>query len=795
MNRLSLYPSQTIRKEKPEGLRGARPFRLAFACLLALFGWASSLQAVTISGVVFHDRNANGVQDPREPRLARVAVSDGRDVVVTAREGNYQLETEPGRFVFISLPKGYRAAKSFYVRVGSETHIHFPLLAWPESNKDTLRFVQVSDTHVTASEEVVRTFVEDIEEINTLAPEAAFALGTGDLVNVGKNTNEYEGYVRGIASFKIPYFNIPGNHDAISEEGLQHYHHYLGPDYYSLNAGNCHFIFLNSMRFDAEVQKAWIEKDLAAAPKKATRIFAFHYLPTQSQLEYLAGLGASAILSGHWHGNRVRESHGVLDINTPPLRFGGIDRHPRSFRIIDVNRGKLDNELRLGGFKHHCVVVSPSGTAAPKDGKLPVVVNAYDSRFAVENVEFELAGKRIRLKRASLWTWMGEISAADSMIEPQTITAHVRAANGETWKQSAQFKVQPEGPEERSAFQLKWAASTGGFIGLSSPKAGQECIAVGVDDKGNLKNCGVSAFNEKGEKLWHFKTDSAIKNNVSSANGRIYATSVAGWLYALNESSGKLIWKVELDRKRERWEVAATVVADGVVYVGRRSYIAAFKEKTGQRLWEGRHAPNDWWPSSYTIPTVADGKLLLHARQGALALDIRDGQVAWQTEGRFNGCLATNGTAYTIMNDSLSALSLADGKVMWSRKAKIGDTASMPALVDDKLIVGTASGGICALSVEEGNVLWNFQTGKSLSSLQPYKRDESDVNSSPAILGGNVYVGASDGYVYALSLATGEKVGSYQLGVPIASSPLIHEGTLYIGAYDGNLYAFQLNEP
>jgi outer membrane protein assembly factor BamB len=314
-----------------------------------------------------------------------------------------------------------------------------------------------------------------------------------------------------------------------------------------------------------------------------------------------------------------------------------------------------------------------------------------------------------------------------------------------------------------------------------------------VDDKGDLKHCGVAAFDVTGKKLWHFKTDSGIKNNIAAANGRFFATSVAGWLYALDESSGKLLWKAELDRERERWEVAATTAADGAVYVGRRSYIAAFDEKTGKTLWEASEGKNDWWPSSYTIPTVCEDKLLLHSDQGAVALDTATGRRVWKADGKFNGCLAANGVIYTLKNGSLTGLSPTNGMELWSRTAKIGDTASVPAISGDKIVVGTATGEILALSGNDGVVLWTFETSPSLSSLQPYKRGERDVNSSPAIHGDKVFTGASDGVVYALSLATGEKMGCHQLGVPIASSPLIHDGILYIGGYDGNLYAFEVH--
>ena len=90
-------------------------------------------------------------------------------------------------------------------------------------------------------------------------------------------------------------------------------------------------------------------------------------------------------------------------------------------------------------------------------------------------------------------------------------------------------------------------------------------------------------------------------------------------------------------------------------------------------------------------------------------------------------------------------------------------------------------------------MLWRYATGSSLTSLEPYRRGGSDVNSSPVVAEGLVYVGASDGVLHAISLADGSKVATYELGVPIASSPFVANDTLYVGAYDGNLYAFLIH--
>jgi outer membrane protein assembly factor BamB len=147
--------------------------------------------------------------------------------------------------------------------------------------------------------------------------------------------------------------------------------------------------------------------------------------------------------------------------------------------------------------------------------------------------------------------------------------------------------------------------------------------------------------------------------------------------------------------------------------------------------------------------------------------------------GKFKGCLAANGIVSTSKGRVLCALGLSDGKPFWTSKEKVGDTASAAALAGEKLVMGTADGRVSAFSARDGSLLWAAQTGASLSSLQPYQRGGSDVNSSPAIAGDKVYAGASDGELHAIALADGTKLGSYRLGVPIASSPLIAADTLY----------------
>jgi eukaryotic-like serine/threonine-protein kinase len=64
------------------------------------------------------------------------------------------------------------------------------------------------------------------------------------------------------------------------------------------------------------------------------------------------------------------------------------------------------------------------------------------------------------------------------------------------------------------------------------------------------------------------------------------------------------------------------------------------------------------------------------------------------------------------------------------------------------------------------------------------------VDSSPLLGRTRCLVASTDGWLYCITIATGKKVWSYQVGASLTGSPAFAQDKIIIGAEDGSIYAF-----
>lgn len=205
---------------------------------------------------------------------------------------------------------------------------------------------------------------------------------------------------------------------------------------------------------------------------------------------------------------------------------------------------------------------------------------------------------------------------------------------------------------------------------------------------------------------------------------------------------------------------ATVSVADGWLYTtGMKDQEgSAFAFDTDGKLqWSthyGAESSGGGYPGTRTTPTVADGKLFLMSSMGhALALDAKKGDILWrvdllETFGVENPYFGISESPLVVddkviftpggKDASVVALSVADGKVVWTTKGLSEASAYCnPRLFDDgkrRQIITLLASTMVGIDPDNGKVLWT----------QEYPATYDIHATSPLFHGDLIYV--SDGY-------------------------------------------------
>jgi outer membrane protein assembly factor BamB len=97
---------------------------------------------------------------------------------------------------------------------------------------------------------------------------------------------------------------------------------------------------------------------------------------------------------------------------------------------------------------------------------------------------------------------------------------------------------------------------------------------------------------------------------------------------------------------------------------------------------------------------------------------------------------------------------------------------SSPAIVGGVVYVGTAAGELVALGLDDGKLRWRYKAGESIGE------------SSPAVAAGRVFIGDLDGSLHAVNATDGKRLWSYKTQSEIKCSPLVVGDVVLIGSYD-----------
>ena len=198
-------------------------------------------------------------------------------------------------------------------------------------------------------------------------------------------------------------------------------------------------------------------------------------------------------------------------------------------------------------------------------------------------------------------------------------------------------------------------------------------------------------------------------------------------------------------------------------------------------------------------PAVADDRVFVANQNGdVIAIRAKTGKVAWRQ--RYRRCLASGpavsgGTVFvSVMNPIpcertnrtaqpgfVVALAARTGRVRW--RFNTSAVESSPLVVGRNVYVASWNHRIYALNARSGSVRWSYDTGE-------------EINSSAAYADGTIFIGSDGGHVYALNAWTGRlkwrasAFSRFGRREDFYATPAVAYGRVYIGNTDGTLYAF-----
>ena len=208
---------------------------------------------VEVSGEAFIDKNSNGIKDKGEKSFKGLHISNGRDITSTDKQGIFSINKIEGRFIFAIKPSHYQFSldKDFqpeFYQSGTAEIFNIPLYSSQNENKYTL--VLMGDPQVYAQDQI--NYLGEVATDELLDADYKFMMVLGDLVGNALPVLPQVKSTLGLTR-KACYYAL-GNHDRdrgeFSNPAIQDndsYEELYGPDYYSFNWGNVHFLVLNDV--------------------------------------------------------------------------------------------------------------------------------------------------------------------------------------------------------------------------------------------------------------------------------------------------------------------------------------------------------------------------------------------------------------------------------------------------------------------------------------------------------------------------------------------------------------------
>lgn len=592
------------------------------------------------------------------------------------------------------------------------------------------RFAFISDTHIGSpdgnAERDLRHTVADINSNKQLD----FAVITGDITELGTD-NQLKLAKKILDSLTIPWYIIPGNHDAgWSESGGVSFARTFGNDRFSFDHNGIRFIACASGPYvrmsDGHIPRdaiRWLDSLLKKTPASLPVIFLNHY-PIDNSLDNwyeaidrLKQNNTIAILCGHGHTNKAFSFEDIPGV---------------------MGRSNLRAKAAVGGYN--------------------LVEVRADSMLFSE--------RRPGVETLPVWTGI-------------KIERH-RYSTGKFPRPV--YDINHTYPQAKAV----WTFSSDANV-ISTPAVAGRLVIFG-NQQGRIDALSL----KDGKKQWSFQTGGSIFSSPAVSNDKLVLGSGDGAIYCLQAGNGKLIWKfstgaavlgsplidgntvyiggsdhhfraIDLTTGQERWHfdgldgpVVSTPLLynSSIIFGAWDTNLYALNKDDGKKQWSWNNGSTvrNFSPAA-CIPVAHDGVVYVVAPDRCItALDIASGSALWRSKAsgvrESIGISADGKWVYgKAMNDTIVAFPTGREKQepAWKMNCGFGyeHVPSMLIEKDGQVFFGTRLGVVYAIDPATQKIIW------------AHKIDNSMVNTVRVLSKTQVIASTMDGKVALLEVNNG----------------------------------------
>jgi outer membrane protein assembly factor BamB len=298
-----------------------------------------------------------------------------------------------------------------------------------------------------------------------------------------------------------------------------------------------------------------------------------------------------------------------------------------------------------------------------------------------------------------------------------------------------------------------------------------------------------------GRQVWTYEADQPLVISSELVNGIVYAGSQVGVVYALDATTGHLIWKTNPGKgpaASALGHLQAPLVENGRLYwegFSGDSTLYSLDAFTGTSIWNFSSVGSRSAGNRIYFFSVSGDRIYATQFYDIVAINATTGLRVWNyTNGQISQPpVVMDNNVYTVSadreNHAVISIDANTGTQHWKFVPEqwgghANQWLSPMVFSNHTLYFGTEHNGIYALDALNGKVRWNTGTGGDRVYHSPYLSENQIL-----------FAGDDAGVIYAINAVSGEKLWDHSIGYYPRSAPIESHAIVYAVRFDNRIFA------